>query len=316
MKKTRIYTVSNNFRHGLTLIYTVLLNINIFYHRVHRETQRFVFVLFLFLNFLSVVSAADMQTNIEYGKAGDETLLLDASVPDGNGPFAAVIIVHGGGWSGGDKQQDITVLFKPLTDANLVWFSINYRLAPKNHWPACLEDVKRAIRWVKANAGKYKVDPNRIAIIGYSAGGQIACLAAVQADKDTAVSAIVCLAAPTDLVFDSLRRKGISTYLMDLFGLQGADVNSPQVVQVLWDASPINHLKAGLPPFLLVHGTADKSVPYQLSLNLQARLKAVNVPCEIITIKDAQHKIVEWSKYDADYSKKIVDWLTQTLNKK
>ncbi|MCX5632430.1 MAG: alpha/beta hydrolase [Phycisphaerae bacterium] len=277
--------------------------------------KRVIFALFLLLNFLSI-ALAEVQTNIEYGKGGDEALLLDVNVPDGNGPFPAVVIVHGGGWSGGDKQKDITVLFKPLTDANFVWFSINYRLAPKNHWPACLDDVKTAIRWVKANAAKYKVDPNRIAIMGYSAGGQIACQAAVQADNDTAVAAVVGLAAPSDLVFDSLRRGGISTYLKDLFGLQGAEVNSPQVVQMLWDASPINYVRPGLPPFLLVHGTADKSVPYQLSLNLQARLKAVNVPCDIITIKDAQHKIVEWSKYDADYSKKIVDWLTQTLNKK
>jgi acetyl esterase/lipase len=278
-----------------------------------KNMKKIIFALFLLLNFLSIALA---ENNIEYGKAGDEALLLDVNVPDGDGPFAAVIIVHGGGWIRGDKQEDVTVLFKPLTDANFVWFSINYRLAPKSHWPACLEDVKTAIRWVKANAAKYKVDPNRIAIMGYSAGGQIACQAAVQADNDTAVAAIVGLAAPSDLVFDSLRRGGISTYLKDLFGLQGAEVNSPQVVQMLWDASPINYARPGLPPFLLVHGTADKSVPYQLSLNFQARLKAVNVPCDIITIKDAQHKIVEWSKYDADYSKKIVDWLTQTLNKK
>jgi acetyl esterase/lipase len=283
----------------------------------------FVFLLF---NFLPAASAEDVQTNIEYGKAGplgagDEALLLDVSVPDGNGLFGAVIIVHGGGWNSGDKQQDITVLFKPLADANFVWFSINYRLAPplgdglrqKNRWPACFEDVQTAIRWVKANAAKYKIDPERIAIMGYSAGGQIACLAAVQADKDTAVQAVVGLAPPTDLVSDTLRRGGLTTYLMDLFGCQGLDSNS---LQMLWESSPINHLKPGLPPFLMVHGTGDKSVPYQQSLNLQTRLKAVDVPCDIITIKDAPHRITEWGNFDADYGKKIADWLTQKLNKK
>ncbi len=254
-----------------------------------------------------------MQTNIEYGKAGDETLFLDVGMPAGEGPFPIAIIVHGGGWIRGDKQGDEKVLFKPLADADFVWFSINYRLAPKNRWPACLEDTQTAIKWVKANAAKYKGDPNRIAIIGYSAGGQIACQAGVLADKDMAVAAIVGLAAPTDLVFDSLRRGGMSTYMKDLFGLQSADVNSPKAVQKLWDASPINHLKQGLPPVLLVHGTADKSVPYQLSLNFKARLDAIGMQCEIITIKDAQHKIVEWSQYDGDFSKKIVDWLTNTL---
>lgn len=261
----------------------------------------------------SAASAQDVQTDIEYGKAGDETLFLDVGMPAGEGPFPIVIIVHGGGWVRGDKAGDESVLFKPLTDANFVWFSINYRLAPKSHWPACCDDVKTAIRWVKANAAEYKGDANRIALLGYSAGGQISSLAAVQADKETAVQAAVCLASPTDLVFDCLRRKGISTYLTDLFGLHGADANSPQVVQKFWDASSINFVRPGLPPFLLVHGTADKSVPYQLSLNLKARLDVFEVPCEIITITDAPHRITEWDRYDADYAKKMTDWLTNTL---
>ncbi len=269
------------------------------------------FALVLLFNFLSIASA-EIQSNIEYGRAGDEVLLLDASVPAGNGPYAAAIIVHGGGWRSGDKQ-DMAILFKPLTDANFVWFSINYRLAPKNRWPACFEDVKQAIRWVKTNAAKYKVDPNRIAIIGYSAGGQIACLAATTADKDTAVQAVVGLAPLGDIVSDALRRGGMSTYLMDLFGCKGLDANSPQVVQVLWDCSPINHVRPNLPPFLLVHGTADKSVPYQQSLNFKTRLEDVGNKCDIITIKDAPHKIIEWNNFDSGWTKKMTDWLTGIL---
>jgi len=258
----------------------------------------------------------EVQSNVEYGRVGDEALLLDVNSPSGEGPFPIVLIVHGGGWVRGDKQGDEKVLFGPLTDANFVWFSINYRLAPKNHWPACYDDVKTAIRWIKANAAKYKGDPNRIAILGYSAGGQIACLAGVTADKDTAVAAVVGLAAPTDLVFDSLRRGGMSIYMKDLFGLQGTDVNTPQAVQRLWDASPINHLKSELPPVLLVHGTADKSVPYQLSLNFKMRLDALGVPCEIITINGAPHRILEWNNFDAGFTKKITDWLAKILSKK
>ena len=269
----------------------------------------------LILNLLSIAIAGDMKMDIEYGKAGDEVQKLDVNSPNGDGPFPIAIIVHGGGWTRGDKQGDEKVLFGPLTDANFVVVSINYRLAPKNKWPACIDDVLTAIKWVKANATKYKGDTDKIALFGYSAGGQLACLAAVIAEKETAVQVVVGLAAPTDLVFDSLRRGNISSYLKDLFGLQGADVNTPQTVQIIWDASPINHLHKGLPPFLLVHGTAHKSVPYQLSLNFQDRLKEFKVPCELITISGASHKIVEWDKFDADFTKKIIDWLNKTLNK-
>jgi acetyl esterase/lipase len=278
--------------------------------------KKIIFAAVIILNILSIVSAGDMKKDIEYGKAGDETQLLDVNSPAGSGPFPIAIIVHGGGWTRGDKQGDEKVLFAPLVDANFVCISINYRLAPKNKWPACLDDVKTAIKWVKANGAKYKGDPNRVALFGYSAGGQIACLEAVTADKDTAVQALVGLAAPTDLVFDSLRRGNVSSYLKDLFGLQGTDVNTPQTVQGIWELSPINNLKAGLPPVLLVHGTADKSVPYQLSLNFKNRLDAFGVPCEMITINGASHKIVEWGNFDADYTKKIVAWLNKMLNKK
>jgi acetyl esterase/lipase len=278
--------------------------------------KKVIFALFLILNVLSFALAGDMKMDVEYGKAGDESLKLDVNSPNGTGPFPIAIIVHGGGWTRGDKQGDEKVLFGTLTDAKFVWVSINYRLAPKNKWPACIDDVKTAIKWVKANAAKYKGDPNRVVIFGYSAGGQLACQAAVTADKDTAVAALVGLAAPTDLVFDSLRRGNISTYLTGLFGFGADDVNSPKAVQVLWEASPINHLKAGLPPVLLVAGTADKSVPYQLSLNFKNRLDAFGVPCEMITINGASHKIVEWNKFDADFTKKIVDWLKRTMGKK
>ena len=98
---------------------------------------------------------ANVQTDIEYGRVGDYRLLLDTCAPGGDGPFPVVIIVHGGGWSGGDKERDITPLMQPFTSAGFTWFSINYRLAPKNRWPACFEDVQTAIRWVKANAAHY-----------------------------------------------------------------------------------------------------------------------------------------------------------------
>ena len=83
------------------------------------------------------VVAAELRSDIEYAKVDGESLKLDASVPDGAGPFPVVIVVHGGGWSGGNKSEGVGPLVGPLTAGNFTWFSINYRLAPAHRWPAC-----------------------------------------------------------------------------------------------------------------------------------------------------------------------------------
>src|SRR5690348_13571078 len=116
-------------------------------------TKSIISILALSASCLSV-AAAEVKSDIEYGRAGDVSLKLDASIPDGEGAFPIVIIIHGGGWGSGDKATDIMPLFQPLTDAKFTWFSINYRLAPAHRWPACLEDVNAAIAWVKAHAAE------------------------------------------------------------------------------------------------------------------------------------------------------------------
>jgi len=273
------------------------------------------------ISFLATANAAlaELKTNLAYGQAGGERLLLDASVPDGAGPFPIAILVHGGGWSHGDKagsekpgdSADISPWFAPLTAANFTWFSINYRLAPKNRWPACFEDVQTAIRWVKAHAAEFKGDPKRIALFGHSAGGHLVALAATEAADDTRVQAVVGFAAVTDHEQDLPQRGGLSTSLQNL--LDRPKAVTPESLAVLRELSPINHVKSGLPPFLLIHGTADKSVPFQQSLNFQAKLKAAGVPCELIAIKDAPHSLVAWEAIDPSYKPKMIAWLRQTL---
>src|ERR1019366_5847020 len=135
--------------------------------------------------------------NIEYGEAGGEKLLLDAHVPAGDGKFPVVLIVHGGGWMTGDREKDIVPVFAPGA-TNFTWFTITYRLAPTNRWPACYEDVQTAIRWVKQHAAEFKGDPERIALLGYSAGGHLVTFAGTRAEADTRVQAITAFAPPTD----------------------------------------------------------------------------------------------------------------------
>jgi acetyl esterase/lipase len=251
-----------------------------------------------------------LQSNIEYGQADGQSLLLDAFVPAGNGPFAAVIVVHGGGWGGGDKAKDITGLLRALGDANFAWFSINYRLAPKYQWPDCYDDLKTAVRWVKAHAADYDVDPNRIALIGYSAGGEMVCLDAVQAQGADQVAAVVGVSPPTDMEADTQRRGGLSKSLIALFGTNKLDAHS---YELLHEMSAIHYVHAGLPPFLLIHGTADKSVPYSQSIHFQARLEQLGVPCELVTLQNAPHDINKWDAIDASYKQKMIEWLRRKL---
>ncbi len=262
-----------------------------------------------------LAAATELKKDIEYGRVGDVRLLLDASVPDGAGPFPVAILVHGGGWSRGDKcgtlipgdSADITPWFEPLTRANFTWFSINYRLAPQHRWPACLEDVQTAIRWAKAHAAEFKGDPQRIVLFGHSAGGQLVCLAAVLAGEDTRVQAVVGFAAVTNHEQDLAQRGGLGTSLQALH-------NQPKEVTdesraILHETSAINHIKAGLPPFLLLHGDADKSVPYQQSLDFQTGLRAAGVVCDLITIKGAPHSLLAWDKFDPGYQERMMAWL-------
>lgn len=261
--------------------------------------------------FVSPVIQADIpssgiRTDIEYGQAGGERLLLDASVPEGEGLHPVVIIVHGGGWVGGDKQ-DMRLFYASLSQAGFAWFSINYRLAPKHRWPACLDDVESAVRWVKAHAADYKGDSKRIALLGYSAGGHLACLTAIKEP----VQAVVGIAPPTDHLADSTRRGGLSECLQKLFDRpQEIDEQARVLLQTI---SPINYVTSDLPPFLLVHGTADKSVLYEQSVAMQAKLKECSVPCELVTIDGAPHRITEWEKYDSKFIQKVVNWLVKTI---
>jgi acetyl esterase len=259
-------------------------------------------------------SAAAVVSDIEYGRADNESLRLDACVPEGAGPFAAVILVHGGGWMGGDKKTNCAALFEPLTHAGLAWFSVNYRLAPQHRYPACVEDVETAILWVKAHAAEYRVDPKRIALLGESAGGHIVQMVAVRAktaDAPTHLAALVPFYAPCDNVADSVRRGGPSKSMQALLGV-GEKLDAPTEAK-LWEISPLNFVHTQLPPCLLVHGTADKSVPYEQSLQWQARLRSLHVPCELITIEGGPHVMDRWETIDPTYKEKTVAWLVRTL---
>ncbi len=273
--------------------------------------MRKLLLLFPALLLAGSLAHAELKTDIEFARMGDVSLTLDAFVPEGKGPFPTAILVHGGGWTKGDKQTYIKPLFAPLSEADFTWFTINYRLAPAHKWPACLDDVETAIRWVKAHAAEYKVDPNRIALIGESAGGHLVSMAGTRAGSDTAVAAVVPFYAPHDLETRAKQRRSIGPGISGLFGIK--DELNEANLKVLAEGSPINHLRAGLPPYLLIHGDKDEQVPYEQSPNFQAKTKALGNRCDLITIPGGIHGMGAWEKLGSPYLKEMIAWLREVL---
>ena len=255
---------------------------------------------------------AELKTDIEFAKAGDVSLTLDAHVPDGAGPFPTVIIVHGGGFVRGDKQTFVQPLFEPLTRAGFAWFTINYRLAPQYRYPAPVEDVEQAIHWVKQHASEYRVDPRRMALLGESAGGYLVSMVGAQNKPAARVKAVVAFFAPSDLEALTRERKQISEGLRGLFGL--TEMNEESLVY-LRKVSPIQYVQRGMPPFLLIHGTEDELVSYSQSVKMHERMTQLGLNCELFTVEGGRHGVGPWEKdpkFQA-YKEKMVAWLKNVL---
>lgn len=259
---------------------------------------------------LAVPAPAGLRTDIVFATPGGVPLTLDAFVPEGDGPFPTCILVHGGGFTKGDKTSYIKPLFEPLSKAGFTWLTINYRLAPQHRFPACIEDVETAIRWVKAHAAEFKADPQRIALVGESAGGHLVSLAGVRARDDTRVAAVVPFYAPHDLESRVKQSQSVPAWVEALFGLTQLD---NAAWKVLHEASPINHIHGGLPPYLVVHGTKDNTVPFAQSLKFQEKMKAAGNVCDLIVIDGGAHGMGGWEKIDPSYKEKLVAWLRTTL---
>ncbi len=239
---------------------------------------------------------AEMRTNIEYAVAGGQSLRLDAQVPEGRGPFPTVILVHGGGWTGGSKEVYITPLFKPLTDAGFTWFSINYRLAPTNHYPAAVDDVLAAVKWVKAHADEYKADPKRIVLVGESAGGHLVALVGARDGRQLGLAGVVPYYPPCDLsvlVSPDDLTNGAPKHICLFLGITRMNNDARRLLR---EASPVNYVSREMPPFLLIHGNADPLVPYSQSLLMRDRMKAAGATVELCTVEGAGHGMNGWER--------------------
>jgi alpha-L-fucosidase 2 len=287
--------------------------------------QRSAFILALAC--AATLAAAPLdKKDVEYARPDGKPLLLDLHVPDGPGPFAAAILIHGGGFDQGSRSTNVRPLFDPLTDAGFAWFSIDYRLAPAVHFPEAMEDVNSAIRWVKAHAAEYRVDVSRIAIIGESAGGFFVNYAGTHATPATKVAAVVDFYGPSDYGKLALLRRDhperFNMATIDRHAANGGGIRFFGVDQLdaaglakLHAVAPIAAVHSGMPPFLVVHGTEDDQVSFDQSTGFCDAIRHVGTACDLITIAGGGHGMGGWRAPEMQHWKpEMVAWLKKALN--
>jgi alpha-L-fucosidase 2 len=282
--------------------------------------------LFLLALLPLTVSARSLQ-NIEYTQVSGQTLRMDGYIPDTPGPHPAAIIVHGGAWVTGDKTRTVQPLFKPLTDAGIAWFSIEYRLARGNDLESLIslegiaalrnasDDVRAAIAFVRTHASEWGIDNSHIALIGESAGAHLASMAGLKPAPEQPIQAVVAFYSPSDLAkllqsdprIPEAIRKAVKGTVMETMLLNGLKQVSPQT-WVTKDA----------PPFLMIHGTADNIVPVEQSESMCKALQDAGAQCELIVVRGAGHGFNRWEGQPAmtEYKTKMIDWLKTTLGLK
>jgi len=233
-----------------------------------------------------------VEQDIPYGTAGGHPLLLDIYEPGGRASelHPAVVLIHGGGWTNFDKGN-MRPIGMFLARCDFVAFSVDYRLlhGQENQWPAQLDDVQRAVRWIRANASKYHVDPGRLGAFGHSAGAQLAALLGMEGTRDNSdpalakysstVQAVVEVSGPSD--FTTNRDPDDEAFLTKFFGGDYA-----HHAEIWRDASPVFHVSKDASPFLIVHGTQDSDVPIAQSQDLADKLTQAGVPVKFVRVED------------------------------
>lgn len=256
-----------------------------------------------------------VRRGIEYGQAGNTRLLMDSYVPHGEGPFPAVVIVHGGAWITGDRRLSVEPLFQPLSDAGFAWFSISYRLANEAMmFGAAIQDVEAAVLYIRSHASEYDVDPGRIALAGESAGAQLASMAALSPELKGMVKGVVALYSPSDLVSLAKTSDRVPPELRRAVeGTPWAEF----LLGGLRRLSPLYNVRPDMPPFLLIHGTADSLVPFEQSERMCARMREAGASCDVYPVKGGGHGIRWWehSSTLTAYKKVMVDWLDKLFSK-
>jgi len=248
---------------------------------------------------------AVIQADLVYARVGGTPLRLDLYTPSGApSGLPTLLYLHGGAWTVGDKSAAVSERLMPIVANGFAVASANYRLVPSMRYPSPVHDVKAAVRWLRANAAEYGLDPDRIAIGGVSAGGHLASLTALTAGDaqlegdvgdhlgvPSAVSAVVAYCPTSDFLLSG-GRNALEIQILpppdtaSLLGLEQID-DDPELAR---SASPRYRVHADAPPHLILHGDRDAAVNHEQSRVLHEALSTVGAQSMYVLIAGAGHE--------------------------
>ncbi len=249
----------------------------------------------LFAADLPIPDGVSFDRGIEYSNADDQHLQVDLAMPkNASGNLPAIVCIHGGGFRAGTRES-YDKLCLTLAQQGYVAITVTYRLAPKYQFPAAVQDCKAAVRWLRANAAKYHVDPKRIGVTGGSAGGHLAQFLGVTMgvkafegeghnDQSSDVSCVVNYYGPSDFT-KSYDKSVDAKDVLPLFF--GGDLSTKKREHII--GSPLYWVTPFAAPTLCIHGTEDKYVAYEQAGWMVDRLKAASVEASLMTLEGAGH---------------------------
>lgn len=263
------------------------------------------------------VSLTPSLSDVVYCTMDGVELKMDVYYPETQSPWPVTMYVHGGGWTKGDKADGAGATEIPaLQQAGFLVVAVNYRLAPEYPFPAMIQDIKCAVRYLRAHSNEYNLDPDHIGVWGGSAGGHLVSLMGVTDESagfdvgeyleySSRVQAVVSMFGPTDL---TVQFEGNPTSKADNVVFGGFD---PAL------ASPVTYATADDPPYLFLHGEKDSLVPIEQSEILLAALQAVGVPAELVPVVNAGHSFKpdggEISPSRQEITQRVVEFFVEQL---
>lgn len=232
--------------------------------------------------------------DIPYCESEDPLQTLDLYFPESGGPWPLIFYVHGGSWMEGDKAEGEG--WRGMNEQGYLVASVNYRMAAQGKFPIMIEDVKCAVRYLRAHSAQYNLDPKRISAVGASAGGHLVGLLGTTdesagwdegpyAEQSSAVQAVVSMAG----IFDMTTKlpSGINGSIYYVFGKLAGEDAPPEMAA----ASPVHHIDGSEPPFLLLHGDNDGVVPYEQSVIMHEALLEAGVDSTLIIVEEGNHSL-------------------------